>query len=62
MIGKNINHLFKINDRETKWFTETVLGYDNTTKTHKIKYDGKDDHCQFDINIDLLSGDIKVTD
>ena len=52
MIGKNINNLFKINDR---WFTGTVLGYDNTTKTHKIKYDGEDDHCQFDINIDLIT-------
>ncbi len=62
MIGKNICHLFKINERETKWFTGTVLGYDNTTKTHKIKYDGEDDQCQFDLNIDLLSGDIKVID
>lgn len=62
MVGKNICHLFEINKMETKWFTGTVLAYDNTTKTHKSKYDGEDDQCQFDLNIDLLSGDIKIID
>lgn len=62
MVGKNICHLFEINKMETKWFTGTVLAYDNTIKTHKIKYDGEDDQCQFDLNIDLLSGDIKIID
>ena len=62
MVGKNFSHLFKINKLETKWFTGTVLAYDHTTKIHKIQYDGEDDQCQFDLNIDLLSGDIKIID
>jgi len=60
LVGKNISHQFKINDTETKWFKGTIVDYNRCTKKHTIKYDEEDDCCEFDLNIDLISGDLKI--
>ena len=45
---------------ETMWFTGSIVQYDASTNTHEIVYDGEDEHCYFDIAIDLVNGDLKV--
>ena len=61
MVGKHIQHRFEIdNTSEVKWYHGTVIDYDTTTKLHEIEYEGEEEHCYFDLKIDILNGDIKV--
>lgn len=39
-----------------------VVDYDPGTKLHTIKYDGKEDHYQFDVTVDYILGDLVVVD
>lgn len=34
--------------------------YDAVSKTHELVYQGEEEHCYFDLTLDLLSGDLKV--
>ena len=43
-----------------KWYTGTVLEYDCHVKTHEILYDGEQDHCFFDLTMDLINGDLNI--
>ena len=61
LIGRQISHKFKIGDAgEVKWYHGTVLNFDAATGNHEIIYDGEEEHCHFDLTVDLLSGDLKV--
>ena len=63
LIGKSICHKFVIEDtQEIQWFFGEIIGYDPVTKTHEIMYEDEDDHCFFDITVDLLNGDLKLCD
>ena len=61
LVGKLISHKFKIEDTgEVKWYSGTVISYNPATKMHEISYEGEDEHCHFDVILDLLIGDLKV--
>ena len=61
LVGKRISHKFETDDtREIVWYHGSVIGYDMATKTHEIVYEGEEEHCYFDITLDLLKGDLKV--
>ena len=63
LIGKRICHKFELElTNELKWYCGTVFEYDSHNKTYTILYDGEEDHCFFDLTLDLLIGDIKVLD
>ena len=63
LVGKRVNHKFELEDTHLeKWYSGTVVDYDPVSKLHTIKYDGEEDHCQFDITVDYILGDLVVTD
>ena len=63
LVGKRINHKFELEDTHLeKWYSGTVVDYDPVTKLHTIMYDGEEDHCQFDIIVDYILGDLVVAD
>lgn len=49
-------------ESEFKWYKGTVLNYDVKTKVHQIEYEEDEEPSYFDLNIDLLNGDIEVVD
>ena len=60
-VGKHISHKFEVEvTREVKWYSGRVISYDPATKTHKISYEDEDEHCHFDVIIELLNKDFKV--
>ena len=61
LIGRHIRHRFEIDANQTKWYNGIVLGYNTTSKTHEIKYNGEE-HCNFDLTLDLINGDFEVLD
>ena len=63
LIGKRVNRKFEVEDTHLeKWYSGTVVDYDPVSKLHTIKYDGEEDHCQFDITVDYILGDLVVID
>ena len=63
LVGKKVNHKFELEDTHLeKWYSGTVVDYNPVSKLHTIKYDGEEDHCQFDITMDYILGDLVVTD
>lgn len=59
LVGKSIQHRFETDD-STVWYNGFVVGYIPSSKTHEIKYEGEEEHCKFDLILDLLNGDLKV--
>ena len=59
IIGSRVSHLFVINGKE-EWYKGTIVGYNSSENAHEIAYDGEDDHCFFDLSIDIVNGDIKI--
>ena len=59
-IGKHISHKFEVGTSEFRWYHGTILSYDTATKTHEIIYEGEDEHCYFDLSVDLFNGDLKI--
>ena len=39
-----------------------MVDYNPVSKIRTIKYDGEEDHCQFDITVDYIVGDLVVID
>jgi len=63
LVGKRINHKFELEDTHVdKWYSGTVVEYDPVSKLHRIRYDGEEDECQFDITVDIILGDLVVID
>ena len=61
LVGKHISHKFEVEDtREVKWYSGRVISYNPATKTHEISYEDEDEHCHFDVMLELLNGDFKV--
>ena len=67
LIGRSIRHRFETgacdtctSQMETKWYNGTVLSYDASSKTHEIAYEGEEEHCNYDLTLDLLSGDLQL--
>ncbi len=61
LVGRHISHKFEVEDTsEFKWYHGTILSYNSATKTHEIIYEGEEEHCYFDLSVDLLNGDLKV--
>ena len=62
LIGRHISHRFKVGESQYKWFKGTVIDYDPTTKMHHIEYEEDEDPSNFDLNTDVLNGDLEVLD
>ena len=62
LIGKHISHKFKVKESEYKWFKGTIINYDSDSKMHHIEYEEDEEPSYFDINIDLLNGDLEILD
>ena len=62
LIGKHISHKFKVGVSKYKWYKGTVITYDPIAKMHHIDYEEDDEPSYFDLNIDLLNGDLEVLD
>ena len=63
LIGKRVNHKFELEDTHLeKWYSGIVVDYDPVSKLHTIQYDGEEDQCKFDVIIDIILGDLVVTD
>ena len=45
-----------------KWYSGIVVEYDSVGKLHRIRYDGEEDECQFDITVDIILGDLVIID
>ena len=61
LIGRYISHKFETEEtREVKWYHGTVVGYDMVAKTHEIIYEDEEEHCHFDLTLDMFNGDIKL--
>ena len=60
LVGRRIKHKFEIDGElgETKWYSGIIVHYNGTTKAYEISYDDEDEHCFFDITIDLVNGDL----
>lgn len=58
-MGKCIQHRFET-DQSTQWFNGTVISYDPDSKLHEVEYESEEEHCNFDLILDLLNGDLKV--
>lgn len=59
IVGSQVNHQFVI-DGQTKWFTGTIISYNASTKTHELAYNEEEEHCNFDLSIDIANGDIEI--
>ncbi len=53
-VGKRIKHKFDNENGIATWYDGTVIGYCNSSKTHKIVYEGEEESCNFDLLVDLL--------
>lgn len=62
LIGKHISHRFKVGESEYKWFKGTIINYDSVSKMHHMEYEEDEEPSYFDINIDLLNGDLEILD
>ena len=63
LIGKHIQHRFEVDNTGTvKWYHGIIITFDPSTNLHEIEYEGEEEHCYFDLTIDLFNGDIKVLD
>lgn len=60
LVGQNIQHRFETEHSTKVWYDAIVLRYDSTTKMHEIKYEGEEEHCNFDLVLDFLNGDLKI--
>lgn len=63
LIGKHVKHKFELEEtHESKWFFGHIVNYDSSTKLYEIAYVEEEEHCNFDIVLDLLLGDIDIID
>ena len=63
LVGKHIQHQFEIDDAgSVKWYCGKIIAFDASTNSHEVQYEGEEEHCFFDLTVDLLNGDIKVLD
>ena len=62
LIGRQISHRFKVGESEYKWYRGIVLEYDCMAKMHLVEYDDDEEPSLFDLNIDLLSGNLEILD
>jgi len=60
IVGSRVDHLFVVSAQETKWYSDLIINYHPSTKQHEIKYDEEEEHCFFDLTVDLASGDLIV--
>ena len=61
MVGQRVCHKFELEEtQEEQWYYGSVIGYDVATKLHEVIYDGKEEHCHFDLTQDLILGDLKI--
>lgn len=59
IVGSQVRHLFVL-DGQRKWYSGTVISYYASEKTHELAYDGEEDHCFFDLSIDIAISDIQL--
>ncbi len=59
IVGSQIKHRFVI-DSETKWFTGKIIRYDASTKIHEVAYNQEEEHCYFNLSIDIANGDLEI--
>jgi len=60
LIGREIQHRFKLASGKFKWFSGVIISYNAKNKTHEIAYDGEIDHCYFNLVNDIRDGDLKI--
>ena len=45
--------LDEVDGTTTTWYSGTVIDYSDHEKTHRIKYEGESEHCDFYLTLDL---------
>ena len=61
LVGKQVQHKFKNSDTcEEEWYRGNVISYNKATKLHKVRYEGEDEPCQFNLIEDLVKGDLII--
>ena len=55
LVGKSIEHKFKLDSSEFEWFRGFVLDYDTKTSLHEVVYEGEEEHCHFNLLEDLYA-------
>ena len=38
----------------------TIVNYNTSRKTHELVYDGEEEHCFFNLSIDIVNGDLEI--
>ncbi len=59
LIGSRIKHRFEM-DEGIDWYSGIIVGYDSTTRKHEVSYDEEEDHCFFDLTIDIANNDLLI--
>lgn len=59
LVGSRIKHRFEI-DGEMEWYGGVVISYDESEKVHEIAYDGEQEHCFFDLTLDIANDDLII--
>ena len=60
LIGREIQHRFKLPSGKYKWYNGVIISYNAKNKTHEIAYDDETDHCYFNLANDIKDGDLKI--
>ena len=59
LVGRTVMHKFEV-DKEEKWFSGFIVGYNPITHLHEIVYDGDDEHFFFNLQEDLSRSDLVI--
>ena len=63
LVGRHIKQRFKDPENSTTaWYSGKVLGYCQSKKIHTVVYEGDKNQYHFDLAVDLINGDLIVTD
>ena len=58
LVGKRICHKFEV-DSQDEWYDD-VISYNAVTHLHEIVYNGEEEHCYFNLQEDILHGDLSI--
>ena len=61
LVGKRMQHKFLDPQNNTfQWYNGTIINYDPVEKKHVVEYDDEPDQHNYDLILDILSGDLVV--
>ena len=59
LVGSRIKHRFETNG-EMKWYNGVVVSFNVSTKEHEVAYDEEENHCFFDLSVDIANKDLVI--